>query len=355
MRRFLLLSLVFMTCAWGIGAQPARASGVAGWPLDGHAEVLLAFGASYPTVDGSAATHRGMDLAADPGTTVYSVQGGAITFAGSIPAGEGSTMLAVTVESEGVRLTYMPLQGTAVSAGDRVEAGAVLGLLAASGDRSSDVPHLHIGARIGDLYVDPASYVVFPAAATAPVEPAPLVETAPLAAPQSAGAVCSPGAEAVSATTASEMSPGTASGLPVVAPIKVPVCADARVVSVAAPQHGSVTRPARVSATGVAADPLVRAVPGTESGVADAMRPAAGQGWPVKAIGTPYDVTSASASVHDRRAQLMPDSLLARGIMAAAACVLGVALLWPVWRAAVSSERSDSMVLTEDVAAVVLK
>jgi hypothetical protein len=127
------------------------------WPVAGPARVVVTFGASYEVADGRQATHRGADLEAEPCQAVLSPCVGLVTFAGRVPATDGSgTQLAVTIESaEGVRFTLMPLASAETSAGARVQAGAVIGTAAERGDGSSPVAHLHVGARRGDLYVDP--------------------------------------------------------------------------------------------------------------------------------------------------------------------------------------------------------
>ncbi|HVM20352.1 MAG TPA: peptidoglycan DD-metalloendopeptidase family protein [Egibacteraceae bacterium] len=92
-----------------------------------------------------AAGHRGVDLRAHAGDPVVAAMGGTVTFAGRV-AGIGW----VTVNhGGGLDTTYGPLDPPAVSAGDVVPAGWLLGFLA------RDATHLDWGARLAGEYVDP--------------------------------------------------------------------------------------------------------------------------------------------------------------------------------------------------------
>jgi murein DD-endopeptidase MepM/ murein hydrolase activator NlpD len=89
--------------------------------------------------------HRGVDLRAGTGEPVRAALAGTVAFAGPV-AGVGW----VTVRhDDGLETTYGPLDPRAVSAGERVAAGQVLGRLAAG------AAHLDWGARRDGEYVDP--------------------------------------------------------------------------------------------------------------------------------------------------------------------------------------------------------
>ncbi len=98
------------------------------------------------------AGHRGIDLAAPPGTPVRVAERGTVVHAGPV----ADVTWVVVAHRDGVRTSYGPLAGLAAGAGDEVERGDVLGTLAAGdhGDPGADVG-LHLGARRGDRYVDP--------------------------------------------------------------------------------------------------------------------------------------------------------------------------------------------------------
>lgn len=124
----------------------------AGWvaPVEG-CEIVTAFGAVY-----SGKTHRGVDLAAPTGAEVSTPAVGRVTFAGRVPADGGGTCGAVTVEiADGLRVSLLPLEEVFVSTGEDLSAGEVVGTIAAAGDDSHAMPHLHLGLRRGDTYLDP--------------------------------------------------------------------------------------------------------------------------------------------------------------------------------------------------------
>lgn len=135
------------------------------WPLGSPRDsLILDYQASY-TYQGAAYTHRGVDIAAPAGSAVLAPCGGSIAFCGEVPASradggadDGSTMTAVSIQlDDGRRLTLLPLEGVRVAAGDAVEEGQQLADLAASGDRSSQQPHLHMGLKLQGEYCNPLS------------------------------------------------------------------------------------------------------------------------------------------------------------------------------------------------------
>lgn len=158
----------------GLGTQIAKA---AEWcpPVEGGASIL-GFGAAY-----AGGTHRGVDIAAEPGAEIAAPAMGTVSFAGQVPADGGGTCTAVTLElADGRRMSLLPLQRADVVVGESVEAGQVLGVLAAAGDDSSGTPHVHVSLRSGDLYLDPGSLVIGAAdvvTEAAPAAPCPTPES----------------------------------------------------------------------------------------------------------------------------------------------------------------------------------
>ena len=90
-----------------------------------------------------AAGNRGLEYATAPGTEVRATAPGEVTFAGPV----GGALHVVVLHGDGLRTSYSFLAGVGVRRGDVVERGAVLGTTG---------PALHLGARAGDRYVDPA-------------------------------------------------------------------------------------------------------------------------------------------------------------------------------------------------------
>ena len=78
-----------------------------------------------------------------PGTRVGAAADGAVVFAGMV----GGSLHVVVRHADGIRTSYSFLRTVLVHRGDRVVRGEPVGT---AGDR------FHFGARIGDVYIDPA-------------------------------------------------------------------------------------------------------------------------------------------------------------------------------------------------------
>jgi murein DD-endopeptidase MepM/ murein hydrolase activator NlpD len=94
--------------------------------------------------------HRGIDIAAPLGSEVRAAAAGVVAFAGPVAGG-----LYVSIDHpDGVRTTYSWLTEVSPRRGDRVEREEVIGR-SGSGHPGTEPPHLHLGARIGSVYIDP--------------------------------------------------------------------------------------------------------------------------------------------------------------------------------------------------------
>lgn len=117
-----------------------------GWPLLGTPEVV---GAYDPPAQRWLPGHRGIDLEGVVGEPVLAVDDGVVSYSGQV-AGVG--VVSVT-HADGLRSTYQPVRDrvprfTRVGRGDRLGDLDVGGHCVLSGC-------LHLGARRGDVYVDP--------------------------------------------------------------------------------------------------------------------------------------------------------------------------------------------------------
>ncbi|MGH3713521.1 MAG: murein hydrolase activator EnvC family protein [Micromonosporaceae bacterium] len=119
------------------------------WPLDGTPPVTRPF---EPPPERWLPGHRGVDLGATPGALVRAAGPGVVHFAGAL-AGRGVVSIN---HPNGLRTTYEPLQ-PAVTEGQRVAAGDVIGRLSPGHHGCPVAACLHWGLRHGDTYLDPLS------------------------------------------------------------------------------------------------------------------------------------------------------------------------------------------------------
>jgi murein DD-endopeptidase MepM/ murein hydrolase activator NlpD len=131
-------------------------------PVPGEVARSYSYSRATPFARGA---HRGVDLAARPGTAVRAACSGRVIHAGPV-AGHGRV---VSVRCGGRRVSYLPLARLAVRAGSTIRAGAAIGTVAAGHSG------LHLGVRreadrFG--YEDPLALLASP---DQPRTPAPLV------------------------------------------------------------------------------------------------------------------------------------------------------------------------------------
>jgi murein DD-endopeptidase MepM/ murein hydrolase activator NlpD len=139
---------------FGAGAPPAVAESWT-WPVRGH--VVTAYvnaGSPY-----AAGQHRGVDIAARPGTPVAAATGGHVRFAGAV----GSSGLTVSVRTADGRFdtAYLHLATATVRTGQAVAPGDRLGSVGTTGRPSTTTPHLHLGIRDAGTrrYRDPLDFL----------------------------------------------------------------------------------------------------------------------------------------------------------------------------------------------------
>lgn len=178
-----LLLLVLVVATWVPAPAPVVAGVAGGWRLPVQGDVLRLFAVGADRY--AAGQHRGIDLAAPPGTPVHAACAGRVSFAGHVPRG-GRT---VSVRCGRLVATYQHLRSAAVRRGQVVAAGGPIG----SVGRARPRPHVHLGARLfaTGAYVDPLALLSSgpgegPPPATAPARrprPRPLVPSPELRAP----------------------------------------------------------------------------------------------------------------------------------------------------------------------------
>jgi murein DD-endopeptidase MepM/ murein hydrolase activator NlpD len=124
------------------GPRPQSPIGLA-WPL--RAPIGDAFGPRGNRF------HAGIDLVAPVGVAVSAAASGRVTWAGYRAGGWG--LLVTIAHRDGVRTMYAHLSSVAVRLGQRVEIGARVGRVGATGDATG--PHLHFEVRVRGAAADP--------------------------------------------------------------------------------------------------------------------------------------------------------------------------------------------------------
>lgn len=151
--RPVLAGLAVAMLAFAGTPSPATATpllpGASGWPLAGTPIVVHGFD---PPPAPWQSGHRGVDLAAVPGTSVLTAADGVVAFAGEV-AGRP----VVTIDhGHGLHTTYEPVV-SGVAVGDRLVTGQSLGRVGSESHCLAGC--LHWGLRRGESYLDPLGLV----------------------------------------------------------------------------------------------------------------------------------------------------------------------------------------------------
>jgi murein DD-endopeptidase MepM/ murein hydrolase activator NlpD len=128
-----------------IGIVPMLPVGTWAWPVQGP--VIRGFD---PPDTPFGAGHRGIDIAAAPGTPILATEAGTVSFAGRV----GGELFVTIVHGGGLSSTYSWISSTTVRKGDVVSRGQPIGSTG-TGSPGATVPHLHFGAKLDGEYVDP--------------------------------------------------------------------------------------------------------------------------------------------------------------------------------------------------------
>jgi len=122
------------------------------WPVEGP--VTGSFGERTDPFNGEGAFHSGVDISATFGQPVIAPADGIVTFADQM----GGYGRAVEIDhGRGITTRYGHLANFAVTCGQRVQRGDIIGYVGLSG--RSTGPHLHYEVRIHETPVNPYKYL----------------------------------------------------------------------------------------------------------------------------------------------------------------------------------------------------
>ena len=142
------------------------------WPIPGYTRISSHFGKRNAPTAGASTFHKGCDIPAPPGTNLIATIDGTITFTGFLGGG-GYT---ITLSSDNLKITYCHTSPNyIVKTGDIVKQGQIIGHVGPKnvynvpGNTYKDPdgnptngattgPHLHLGFRINNEYVNPLDY-----------------------------------------------------------------------------------------------------------------------------------------------------------------------------------------------------
>jgi murein DD-endopeptidase MepM/ murein hydrolase activator NlpD len=145
--------VLFVAIAWVVlapsAAGPARAAGEWAWPVVGP--VLRGFD---PPDSPFGSGHRGIDIAASLGSPVRAPAAGRVSFAGPV----GGRFFLTIDHGGGLESTYSWLDALIARRGELVTRGQLIGR-SGTGHSGAGVPHLHLGVKLFDVYVDPLDYL----------------------------------------------------------------------------------------------------------------------------------------------------------------------------------------------------
>ncbi len=122
------------------------------WPVQGA--VTSSFGARLDPFNGEGAFHTGIDIAAFQGDAIRAPADGVVLKAGM---GTGYGREVVIDHGHGIHTLYAHLSGFAVTTGQEIRRGEILGYVGSSGHSTG--PHLHYEVRIHDTPVNPYKYL----------------------------------------------------------------------------------------------------------------------------------------------------------------------------------------------------
>lgn len=121
-------------------------SGTYFWPVDGG---------KISDYFGGYRNHKGLDIAAPYGTKIYAAESGTVTRAGNKYDGYGNCVM--IANNDGNVTVYGHMSSIAISYGDYVVRGQLIGYVGSTGDSTGN--HLHFEVRTNGYYNNPLDYI----------------------------------------------------------------------------------------------------------------------------------------------------------------------------------------------------
>lgn len=122
------------------------------WPVEG--QITASFGERIDPFNGEGAFHSGVDIGSTYGNPIIAPADGVVIFSDFLG---GYGKLIMIDHGHGITTRYGHLSGFAVTAGQHVHRGDLIGYVGLSG--RSTGPHLHYEVRINDTPVNPYKYL----------------------------------------------------------------------------------------------------------------------------------------------------------------------------------------------------
>ena len=138
----------------------SNSSKLNGYPLPEKTAVAFPYGWQINPLNGDVFFHSGIDLSAQPGTSVQAIGEGVVVLAQE----QGSYgNLVIVNHSGGMQSRYAHLEDIKVSAGEEVNKGDLVGTVGSTGEPTVKKPHLHFEIRssssLGWVAKDPSEYL----------------------------------------------------------------------------------------------------------------------------------------------------------------------------------------------------
>lgn len=137
----------------GIGSSNAVDLSSLTWPTPSCSYITSRFGYRTQPTAGASTYHQGLDIGAAAGATILAAASGTVEIA-YYYGGYGNCVL--INHGGGVSTLYGHMSSIAVSTGQYVSQGQVIGYVGSTG--VSTGPHLHFEVRVNGALVDPAAY-----------------------------------------------------------------------------------------------------------------------------------------------------------------------------------------------------